>query len=250
MSFFKSLLISFLILSILFSTANSFADESNCPPKAFKNETEVNISLTGGNSQVHTYSFRQKNKQCWNTHTLELEARYYQLDTNKKDVNQAKNWLVSVRFEEDLYEKISGYIGQLVESNIFSGYLQRYSSDFGGQYSFYNRDDYTWYIQTGYRYTIENQTTGNSHAIHFFRIFTELEKDLSELWMGTVNLEFLPNIYQSNDFRANLEMNLLAKISQIFSFKIGYQIKYMNQPLPGAIYRSETITTTGLVINI
>lgn len=238
------------LLLFLFFITIGFADEPHCPTKSFRNETEFNISLTGGNSRVNTYSFRQKNKNCWKTHTLEVEARYYQLATNKKDVNQAKNWLVGVRFEEDIYDKIYGYIGQLIESNIFSGYLQRYSTDLGGQYSFYNQDDYTWYVQTGYRYTIENQTSGTSHAIHFLRFFTELEKDLNELWTGKINAEFLPNISQANDFRANFEFNLMAKISQIFSFKIGYQIKYMNQPLPGAIYRSETITTTGLVINI
>ena len=60
-------------------------------------------------------------------------------------------------------------------------------------------------------------------------------------------IEFLPNITTSEAYQLNTELSGSAAISEMFSMKAGYLIKYNNQPPVGAIYKTDSMFTTALV---
>jgi putative salt-induced outer membrane protein YdiY len=235
-----------LVLSLgsVFSLRQAWSDDSG-----FHDESEVGMVITTGNTRANTFNFKQKNTYGWGvTHLLKFEGAF--LDTNSFGTESARSYSLGLRFEEKLTERFSLFIGQDLESDIFAGYLQRFNSDLGSKYQVFKEDGFSWNVEGGYRYTIENRLAGDQTLKSFLRAYSDVAKDINKNVTTKLSVEYLPNLSSFSDFRINSELSLAALLNDVFSIKTGYLVKYINQPLPGVAVTTDTIFTTALVAKL
>jgi putative salt-induced outer membrane protein len=243
----KSVATCSLILACSF-LAHSFADDDpNDTEKVFRNESEVGIVMTSGNSNTKSYNFSQLNKYPFGENLIRFKAKY--LSTDADFLTTSRYWTIGLRFERELVDRFSVFGGENAEGNIFGGFAQRYSTDVGGKYFLSRRDGFYWEVEAGYRYTIENRITGVVEQ-SFLRTFSEVNRDWTKTFSTKLNLEILPNLSVKRDYQINTEVSLNSKLHEIFSIKVAYSVRYRNVPPPPATQRNDTQFTTSLVAKI
>lgn len=232
------LLLAF-IMTMTISTA-ALAEISN-----FTNESELGIAVANGNSDSQSYNFKQENKFSWGENAFKFNGRY--LNTYSDSKESARYILGALRYERELSNRFAVYAGQMLESDKFSGYDLRHSSDAGFKYYIKKEETLYWTAEAGYRYTNEKQTTGNHAYKNQLRVYSEVEKK----WTPTVTtkywIEYLPNLDDTKDYEINTEASISAALNNIFSIKTAYLLRYDKVPPPAAKTRTDTLLTTALV---
>lgn len=225
------------VLVFLFSGA-AFAE--------FKNESEAGVVITSGNSRTNTYNAKTITQYLFDKNTLRLEASY--LQAKQSGVLSAENWLLGLRYERELSEKLSVFLGQSVESDPFAGFLQRYNSDLGAKYYLYKLEkNFVWFAEGGYRFTRENSTGGVHQNFQKARFYTEAEKFWSEATSTKLWVEYIPNFTVSQAWLLNGEASVASALNSTFSVKTAYLVRYNNRPPVAKADKTDTTFTTALV---
>jgi putative salt-induced outer membrane protein len=210
-------------------------------------ESEAGVVVTGGNTSTETFNFKQSNSYPWGLNVLKFNGKY--LSTSSKDVSTARNWILALRYERELTQHVSVYLGQSVEADVFAGFTQRYNTDLGGKYYIIKETALYWDVEGGYRYSIENRLF-NQAKQHYLRVYTEALRDWSKTFSTRVNLEYLPNLTESSDYQLNSELAASAAINETFAIKVSYLVKYRHLPPPPATETTDTQFTTSLVAKL
>ncbi|MBS1959433.1 MAG: DUF481 domain-containing protein [Bdellovibrionales bacterium] len=238
----KNLILSLGLSLTLFATGARAEDKNG-----LKNESEAGIVITGGNAQTSTMSLKQTSTLVEDLNTYKFTANYLRTSTAGNET--ALQWGLGVRYERGLSDSFSLFLGQLLESNIYQNIQQRYATDFGGKYIWRDLETFKWNSELGYRFARENYVTAKPDAfknINFIRLYNEVQyffsKTVSTKWW----FEFLPNITDSDAYQFNTELSLTAALSDVFSVKSGYLIKYNNKP-EGGVLKTDSTFTTALV---
>lgn len=228
----------FYILSIILFSQAALAEDS------FKNESELGLILAYGNTEAQTTNIKQKNSYTLNSSIFKFGAGY--LFSRSNGVESARAWNLDLRYEFQFSEKFSLYLGQGVEGDKFAKIKQRYKTDFGAKYFLKKTDRWVWFWETGYRFTKENGFT-SSRSLHYARVYTELEKKWNPSVTSKYWLEYLPNISQGQDWQLNTELSTSAAMSEVFSIKSAYLMRYDNTPNAGVSKKTDRLFTTALV---
>lgn len=216
----------------------------------FKGEAEAGAVIVSGNSESESYSFKTKSTLTQDQNSYTVLGRY--LQTTSNGVESARNWDAGIRYDRQLSQSMSAYLGQKAEADSYAGFTQRDSTDLGGKYSFLNDDEYKWFVEAGYRYTNTLFIGKANSADNFGRIYTEFQRIMSKELSFKYWLEYLPNFTNSDAFLANTEASLNVMLSQMFSLKISYLLKYQNvAPVINTVEgeKIDTSYTTSLVAN-
>jgi putative salt-induced outer membrane protein YdiY len=244
--------VSFLFLISLLFNVSALAqtpevaavDASTKLAPTFKNDSELGVVITGGNSQTSTSNLKQANSYEWSKNVVKFSGNF--LDASNKGTQQAYQWGLGVRYERDLTAKFAVFAGETLESDKYQNIEQRYSTDIGGKYLIEKTSDFTWNSELGYRFARENYPYGFKN-INFIRLYSEAEKFWTKTFSTQLWAEYLPNITQWEGYQFNTELSASAVITSIFSLKTGYQLRYYNAPPIGVAYKTDTVFTTALV---
>jgi putative salt-induced outer membrane protein len=235
-----------LALLALASLSAAYADED----PGFHNESELGIVISAGNADSQSYNFGTKDRYNWDNNVVRLFGKY--LHTSSNGADTAKYWDLGVRYERVLTQMFSVYVGEMAESDIFSGYTQRYNSDVGGKYFIYKEKNaetgvgFVWNVELGYRYTVENDFLAQKNYSSI-RVYTEAVRDWNKTLSLKGDVEYLPDLTFSGDYQLNTELALNAALNEIFAVKLGYLVKYRSKPPATAVYETDTQFTTALV---
>lgn len=211
----------------------------------YNNESELGILIAKGNSDSENFNAKQISKISWDEQgLLKFTGRY--LQTKAKKIENARYWLVGLRYERLLDERMAIFAGEMIESDKYAGYNHKYNTDLGASYSLIKEEKLIWNAELGYRYTVENLLSGNQNKLHYVRGFTDATKNWTESFSGKLWFEYLPNLTASSDYQMNSELSVSAALNKIFSMKTGYLLRYDNLPNPGAA-KTDTLFTTALV---
>lgn len=210
----------------------------------FKNESELGIAVAAGNTDSKNYNVKQGNTYKNNADTLKFEARF--LNAFANELESARYLSASLRYERELSEKISAYVGQGFESDKFAGYHLRHNNDVGLQYTFTKSESFYWLAEAGYRYTIEKFIDGTHDYKNSLRVYTEAEKKWNENVSTKYELEYVPNLKNGKDYQINTELSLSAALTSVFSIKTSYLLRYDHEPVIGST-ATDTLLTTALV---
>lgn len=225
-------------------TPDAAATPAVAAAAVFKNESEAGIIITSGNSSAQSFNFKQLNSFAWDKNLFAFSGKY--LNSNTEGVDTALLWNLGLRYERELSAFLSAFAGQDVESDIFSGYAQRYNTDLGGKYFIDKEEAFYWDVEAGYRYTIENRLTGQVNQ-NYLRFYTEANRDWTQTFSTKVDIEYLPNLTVASDYQLNGEISASAAITAIFAIKSGYVVKYRHLPPPPALKSTDTQFVTALV---
>lgn len=239
----KSILSALALLAATSWASPAFSQEE---PKRFANESELGIVMVAGNARTQTYNAKQANSYLLSdADKLKLDGRYLRGLAN--DIETAKNWAVSLRYERELSDWYSLYGQQAQESDIFAGYENRYNSDLGFKLFMTKNDTTSWFAEAGYRYTSEFRTRGEPKRLHFARLYSEANHAFNKNTSGKIFAEYLPNFTEPEDYMINGEASVSAVLSEIFSIKTGYAVRYRNVLVGAATTRLDSTFTTSLV---
>lgn len=212
----------------------------------WNNESEAGLLLARGNSKSESYTFKQLTGFTWEeVNTLKFSGRYLQTKTN--NLENARFWSLGLRFDRAINERLGMYVGELVESDKYAGYNQKYNSDIGAKYSLIKEEKFLWNLEAGYRYTIEKPFFGADKKMHYARGYTEVQKLWNESVTTKIWFEYLPNLTTGSDYQMNSELSLSAALNNMFALKTGYLLRYDNLPNPNAVAKTDTLLTTSLV---
>lgn len=211
-----------------------------------KNSSEAGVVVTSGNSKAQTFNAKHATTHGWDKNEVSLKGSY--MSTKSSGILSAKKWDAVLRYDRILSDKWSIFLSQGVESDKFSGYLQRYNTDIGPKYVIYREENqWDWFAEGGYRYTRERRTDGARISSQKARLYTEATR----FWSATANtklwLEYIPNFSQSKDWLWNAELSTTAALNSVLAVKAAYLVKFDNQPNPGVSKKTDTVFTTSLV---
>lgn len=210
------------------------------------NESELGILLSKGNSNSESYTAKEIVAVNWeDVNTLKFSGRY--LQTKTSDIENARFWSAGLRYDLAISHRLGIYVGELIESDKYAGYDQKYNSDVGLKYSILKEPKMLWDAELGYRYTVENQITGAQKKLHYARAYTEATKIFEAGVSAKLWFEYLPNFTIGSDYQMNSELSISAALNNIFSVKSGYLLRYDHLPNPGAKAKTDTLFTTALV---
>lgn len=211
---------------------------------AWKNESQVGVVLTSGNTRTTSVNAAQTSSYQFEKNIVKGAVNY--LYQKNGDVVSGKSWTLGLRYERELSERFSIFLAETVEGNIFTGILQRYNTDLGSKYFIQKEEALTWFVEGGYRYSHENLVLV-SRNVHYLRLYSEIEKKFNESVSGKYWVEFLPNLSVNSDWLLNSEISLSAALSSIFSVKSAYLVRYDNVVNAPGLTRTDTMLTTSLV---
>lgn len=209
------------------------------------NESEVGITVAKGNTDTQNYNIKQGNKLTMGKSLYALTGRF--LNGFSQGTENARYLSGNLRYERSLDNRVSVFIAQGLESDKYAGYYLRYLTDAGLKYHFYKQEPFIWFIEAGYRYTDEKRMNGQHDYQNSLRGYTELEKYWSEGVSTKYTLEYVPQLSESKDYLINTELSVSAALTEIFSIKSGYLLRYDNFPVPGIGTKTDTLLTTALV---
>ena len=228
-------------LAILVAVVPAFGQT----PSPWGHESEVSLINVTGNTTSESYSAKQRTQYTFHdANTLAAAARY--LNSRANAVETARSWDASGRYERALSAMQSAYIGHGAESDVFNGYVQRDNSDLGGKHFFIKSDVTNWFAELGYRYTKELNIVAGTTYSNYGRLYTEYEQKQNAALTYKLWVEYLPNFTTSEAYLMNAEPSINVMLSQVFSLKTAYLVKYRNLVAPGED-RADTTFTTSLV---
>ncbi|MFS4459070.1 YdiY family protein [Bdellovibrio sp. HCB2-146] len=227
----------FIIVALLsLSAFSAFADEQ--PP--FKGEAEAGAIVVSGNSDSENYAAKLGMSYTVDKNVYKAFGRY--LEATANGVQSAHQWEAGVRYERELTEHFSLFIGQKSESDIFAGYTQRDSSDLGAKYYFIKEDAMNFFVELGLRYSKTQPSTGATAYDNYGRLYTEFNQAIDKTLSYKLWAEYLPNFTESDAYLANTEASLNVMLNSIFSLKLAYLLQYQNVPPSGG--KATTTTST------
>lgn len=210
----------------------------------FHQDSELGLVSASGNNEVFTLSGKSSSRYVSDRDSYILKARY--LQSSSGGVENALQWGASLRYERVLDGGYSGFIGQLLESNLYQGILQRYASDLGGQVRIFQENQFRWLAEAGYRWMRENAPGGFKER-SLGRLFSEVEKAWSTSATLKFNLEYLPNFSRSSAYQLNSTASITSMLNDVFSLKTGFDFRYNNEPPVSARSKLDRVFTTALV---
>lgn len=228
---------------LFFSLAAIF---SQAVHSATTNESELGILLAKGNTNSESYSAQEILTYNWvEKNTLKFKGRY--LQAKNSGIETVRYWLAGLRYDLAVSHRVSVFAGESLESDKYAGYNQKYNTDVGAKYALLKEPKFLWDAELGYRYTKENQLTGQQNNLNYVRAYTEATKLWSEGVSTKLWFEYLPNLTIGSDYQMNSELSVIAALNNVFSLKTGYLLRYDHLPNPGAHTKTDTLLTTALV---
>ncbi len=233
------ILLSVCLLTGLNSSAN--ADEKK---QGFSNEAQAGVVLTAGNTETSTIAFRDALTYTIDKNNFLFNANY--LTSSNRGVQQAFQWGLGGRYERDLDSTFGVFLGQLLQSDKFQNINQRYATDAGGRKTLQKSENISWFFEFGYRFTRENYPNGFAN-LNFLRVYHEIEKTWNKGLSGKWWIEYLPNLTNFQGYQFNTEFSISTVLTDIFSLKSAYLVRYNNDPPKGVTQKADSTFTTSLV---
>ncbi len=221
----------------LFGFLNAHADWSN--------DSEAGLVIAGGNSKTQTLNLRQNTIYHWGPNMWALNARLLKASNN--EVETAFKWGLGARYEREWSSLVSGLVNQDLDSDKFAGYNQRYATDLGIKLFIMKSASLNLATELGLRHTDEHRTDDTNFVFNSARIYIEAERKWEKRFSARYWVEFIPSLTHSDEFQVNTEASISSILTDVFSVKTAYLLRYNNIPSSITAIKSDTLLTTALV---
>lgn len=245
---------NFFFAAIFLICVQSFADNTptatGTPAKdiGFHDDSELGTAIVSGNTNSETYNAQEMMAYKWEQNIAKISARY--LEARANGVQSAQNWDGSLRYERVLSEVFEGFAAHTLDSDVFSGYVQRNSFDLGVKYFLTKSDDTKWWVEGGYRYIFTHYPSSLPDTVNnAVRLYTEIVQNLTKTSSFRFWVEYIPSFTNSQDYLLNTEPSISVMLNDVFSLKAAYLFKYHNFLPSGSLATKylDTVFTTSLV---
>jgi len=230
----------------LITAVVAHADEEK--PKAWKNQGELSLVSTNGNSNTTTGSAKDTFNYKWTKTALELIGGALgskddgDVTAEQYNASEKVAYALTDNQRNYLYEKIGW------ESNRFAGFYNRYDGTAGVGRKLVDASSDTLLGELGGGYTNEERVDAPRNDFASGRAYLKYKRILSATAQFTQDAEYLHDFDDQEDYRVNMETALIASISTHLALKASYKWNRVAKPPPG-FGKDDTTTSVALVIN-
>jgi putative salt-induced outer membrane protein YdiY len=240
------MLLVLLTASTLPAPAEGQTPAAAPPPPPPLWDAQIGASFVGTNGNSDTSSGGADFSAHHRGLVWQLEAAASAVRSSTSDVTTAERYLGLVRGQRKLTPIIGLSTGLKLERDQFSGIDFRSILDAGLSWALIHHPEWTLDGLTGIAWNHESRTVppGIDHAIGVLQL-------LSRVPFGTAGdttqrFTFYPDFSESSAYRSEAEITAQAAMTNHLALKIGYLLRFSNDPVPG--FKKTDNTTTASVV--
>ncbi len=223
-------------------------DAAPAPESPWKGNLGLSYLATSGNTDTSSFGLDLKLERTPDPWGFEVVALFTRADEN--GVTTAERYMAGVRGKRALNERWDLFAGLSGEKDEFAGYDLLALFEVGATYKALTGPRHLLSFDLGATYTDESRIAPAADVSYVGAVAgLAYEWKISETASFTERLLFYPNLDTSDDWRASSVTALQAAISSRLAVKVGYEIRYRNQPI-GANDDTDTTTKVSLVVNL
>jgi putative salt-induced outer membrane protein len=242
---FTKIFLRVLFICIFFNIAIAFLHAED---KKWGDEAELSLIVTGGNTDILTFSLKNKLKYAPKEKILitwEL-ALLYGTSEGKKN---AESYFTELRLDYNFTDRFYSFYGLGWLRNTFSGINSRYYLNSGAGYRFLTGPKHYLLGEGGISFTQENYINDSEKSYVGGRLFGLYEFLFTEKNKFSQSILWTVDFSDLNDWILNSETAVISSISDYLSLKAGYTIRYDNEPVE-TLEKTDTFLLVAMVINI
>lgn len=228
--------------------SSSVSAEEAKTEKRWSDEAELSFVSTSGNTQTTTFAGKNLLKYKF-TERLEGKWDIAGLLSEDNDIKTAERYSTNVQLTylstQRLYTGLSA--GWLKDE--FAGFKNKYYVGPLIGYKFFTGPKHFLNGELGLNYTKEEYIDNTEEELVEGRAFGYYEYAFSKKTKFSQSLEYLHDFGGNDNHKVTSLSALTVAITEIFSIKTGYQIRYVNRPVPETLENTDSILTVALVVN-
>lgn len=183
-----------------------------------------------GNTSVTSLSIGDK--FTWNKARHTIEQSFGIVRGEQDGVENTNNLRAGLRWEYKIAGLFSAFVATNYDRNTFAGISRRFEEQLGLVWRAVGSSTDTLRFDAGASLTQQRSTTGLESDFPAGRAAGLYKHAFTGSSYFEQRLEYLPNFKTPRDWRLNTETSLVAPISTRIGLKVGYAIRYDNQPEP------------------
>lgn len=234
-----------MILSVCFMAGLFLCDYGRCSD--FGDEAEFSYSDTAGNTDVVVfcakntmkYAFWENLEGVW-----EATGRYGKSAGERNVERYSTELRMNYLFAGKLYSSI---ITKWLTDE-FTGIHWRYYTGPALGYSFMKGPVHFFSTEAGVNYTVVDYTDHSSEKSFEARIFAGYEYQVAEKARFKSSFEFFYNFEESDEFLVNSEISLVHALYEYLGIKTGFEIEYVNKPVPATLRKTDSVLSLSIVL--
>jgi putative salt-induced outer membrane protein len=224
---------------------SAFAEDAPKPDtKPWKNETELSVLSSNGNTKSSSSSGKNTFNYKWTRTSLELIGGGLGSSSNQQTT--AERYFASQKVAYSLDERNYTFEKGGWEKDRFAGIKDREEENVGLGRAVMARPKDLITAELGVGYTAEARENQKQNNFTSGRAYSKYVHTISDTAKFTQDAEYLHDFDNPDDFRVNTETALIAALSIHFSLKVSYVWKYVGAP-PVGFGRSDTTTSVSLI---
>ncbi len=241
MKYMRMLVIFFIALAVPVSAVSA-------GEKKWTDDGELSLVKTGGNSDVSTFSAKNRVKYKF-SEKIEGTWKVAALNSKSAGVRSAENYMSELRGDYLLSERIFAGLAVGWLKDKFSGIDARY---YGGPVAGYKAligPKHFLKAEAGLDYVKEEYTNNTESDFLRGRAFGEYDYHFTKVNKFLQSVEYLYDFDNGDNYNVNATTALVTVLSGNFSFKTSYVVKYDNEPTPAGLDRTDTILGVSVLVS-
>ncbi len=240
----KLRIISLLVIPLFLGVVSVDAAE-----KKWSDEGELSSVNTGGNTNVSTFSVKNIVKYKF-SEQFEGNWKASALNSKSEGIKTAENYASELRgdylFSEHVYAGLA--VGWLKDK--FAGIDTRYYAGPVAGYKIFIGPKHFLKTEAGLDYVTEEYTNNTESDFLRGRAFGAYEFHFTEVNKFSQSLEYLYDFDNADNYNINSVSAMVTVLSQNFSLKTSYEVKYDNEPIGARLNKkTDTLLAVSLLVN-
>lgn len=235
---------SLLLLSI--AAASPAAAQAPAPPPPPLWDAQVGGSFVGTSGNSDTSSVGADFSATHRGSVWKIESAATAVRTSSLDQTTAERYLGSLRGQRKLTPVVGLTSGIKLERDRFAGLDFRSILDAGLSWALVRRPVWTLDGVTGIGWNHESRTTSPSidHPVGLLQLLSRIP--FGSAGDTTQRFTFYPDFKETSAYRSEGEITAQAAMSAHLALKLGYLVRFANNPVPG--FKKTDNTTTASVV--
>jgi putative salt-induced outer membrane protein len=203
---------------------------------------------TSGNTDNSSTGFDASYRQEWGVWSLDANAAAIRATRN--DVETAENASSQVRGRRKIVDGLEATAGLRGETNRFAGVDLRTIADTSLSWNAVTTP--TWRLRTLYGFSWTREEPHGEQPVRASLGGLLQVQNIVKISEGSeINgqVTAYPDMEDTEDYRINANVALQAALNRHLGLRLGYDIKYDNEPIRG-FERTDTISTAALVVQL
>lgn len=218
-------------------------------PLAAQDTLSANIDVgfvnTAGNTDVTSLNVGER--VSYKTDGFTFTQRFSVVYARTAGVTTASQWKAGIRADYRIAGPVGAFTLGAYERNTFAGIERRFEETAGLTAVVLEADRNKLEAEVGASLNQQTPVGGATQSFAAGRLAAAYRRELTETAYATLDMEFLPNLKTTDDWRVNGEAILVAPISTVIATKLSYVVRYDNLPEP-TFQKTDRIFTAGLQV--